>query len=170
MVKNKFIIGIDPGRNGGIVGLTNGKINIIDKMPLNPIELWGYFIDDLAVPMVGKDNIYVFIEDVHSMPTDGVKSAFTFGRGLGWLDMCLARWDLHTERVLPRKWQKYFSLQRARDEGESKYSYKKRIQEKSKTLVPHDKEKRLTLATCDAYLIALYGYQTLKEREKSNGN
>ena len=160
-----FIIGIDPGKNGGIVGLTNGKINIIDKMPQQPTDLWGYFIDVLGIPIMKKENIYVFIEDVHSMPTDGSKSAFTFGRGLGWLDMLLAYWDLHTERIIPRKWQLIYSLSKDKERGETKYQYKKRILEKAKTLVPDHQKKNLTLATCDAYLIALYGYYQLKERK-----
>ena len=160
-----FIIGIDPGRNGGIVGLTNGRINIIDKMPQQPADLWGYFINVLGIPMMNKENIYVFIEDVHSMPTDGSKSAFTFGRGLGWLDMLLSHWDLHTTRVNSRKWMESFNLRRSKSEGdtESKYNYKKRIKVKAQDLAPEHQRESLTLATCDAYLIALYGYHLLKE-------
>ncbi len=174
MLRNKFIIGIDPGRNGGIVGLTNGKINIIDKMPQQTTDLWGYFIDGLGIPMIHewdrKENVHVFIENIHSMPTDGVKSAFSFGYHLGQLDMCLARWDLHTERIVPRVWQEWFGLSRRKSETEpeSKYQYKKRILEKAKSLVPRDKEKELDLTTCDAYLIALYGFNQLKKRESDD--
>lgn len=172
-LKNKFIIGIDPGRNGGICGLTNGKINIIDKMPPNPADMWGYFIDDLGVPMIisqnRKENIHVFIEDVHSMPTDGVKSAFTFGRGLGWFDMLFARFDIHPERILPRDWQSLYGLHRDNTGEESKYNYKKRILAFAKDVVPKDQEKNITLATCDAFLIALYGFNQLKEKLQSNG-
>ena len=171
-----FIIGIDPGRNGGIVGLTNGRINIIDKMPQQPTDLWSYFINVLGIPMMisrgQKENIYVFIEDVHSMPTDGSKSAFTFGRGLGWLDMLLSHWDLHTTRIIPRKWMETFGLRRSKLEGgtESKYNYKKRILEEAKILVSNNQTKNLTLATCDAYLIALYGFNFLKKERDETEN
>ena len=162
-----FIIGIDPGRNGGIVGLTNGRINIIDKMPQQPADLWGYFINVLGIPMMEKEKIYVFIEDVHSMPTDGSKSAFTFGRGLGWLDMLLSHWDLHTTRIIPRKWQLYYGLSRGKEGDatgkETRHNYKKRILKEAKVLAPDRHGENLTLATCDAYLIALYGYHLLKE-------
>lgn len=165
-----FIIGIDPGKNGGIVGLTNGKINIIDKMPQQPTDLWGYFIDVLGIPMMNKENIYVFIEDVHSMPTDGSKSAFTFGRGLGWLDMPLAYYGLRTERVIPRKWMESYGLKRRKDVDpetvETKYQYKKRIKERAQVLAPEHQRENITLATCDAYLIALYGYHKLKEEQR----
>lgn len=156
-----FIIGIDPGRNGGIVGLTNGHINVIDKMPQQPTDLWGYFVDVLGIPMIGKDHTHVFIEDVHSMPTDGVRSAFSFGRHLGHLDMLLTRYDLPTSRIVPSKWMAHFALQR--DKMETKYQYKKRILQKAKEMAPKSYVDSLSLATADAYFIATYGYETLKE-------
>ncbi len=159
-----FIIGIDPGRNGGIVGLTNGKVNTIDKMPLKPADIWGYFIDVLGIPMMKeRNNIYVFIESVHSMPTDGVKSAFSFGQHLGWLDMLLAYYDLHTERVLPRTWQESFSIPTRKTSKLSKYDHKKYIKNLAKVHIPNHQEEKITMATCDAYLIAVYGYNQRKE-------
>jgi len=142
--KKKFVIGIDPGRNGGIVGLTNGNINIIGKMPLQPSDIWGYFADDLGIPLIGKENIHVFIEDVHSMPTDGVRSAFSFGKHLGWLDMLLAYYRLDTTRVLPAKWQNSFGLSRKESRTSTKYEYKKHIRDKALLLVPQSHQKEIT--------------------------
>ena len=166
--KKKFVIGIDPGRNGGIVGLTNGNINIIGKMPLQPSDIWGYFADDLGIPLIGKENIHVFIEDVHSMPTDGVRSAFSFGKHLGWLDMLLAYYHLDITRVVPSKWQEFFSLSRKTSGTDTKYHYKKYILETAKVLAPERYQKEITLATCDAYLIGLYGFNKLKEQHENH--
>lgn len=164
----KFIVGIDPGRNGGIVGLTNGKINVIDKMPPNPESIWGYFVDVLGIPLMknNKENIYVFIEDVHSMPTDGVRSAFSFGRRVGELDMVLSYYNLHTIKVLPREWQSHFNVPTRKESGLSKYQHKKYLHTLAGTLLPKDYQNKITLATCDAYLIALYGYHQLKTQSK----
>lgn len=159
-INKRFIIGIDPGRNGGIVGLTNGHVNVIDKMPQQLTDLWGYFVDVLAVPVIGKENINVFIEDVHSMPTDGVRSAFQFGRHLGHLDMVLCRYDLAVTRVLPHKWMEFYDLFRGK--GETKYGYKKRIVEEAQRLANNSLRPKITLATADAYLIARYGWEMLK--------
>ena len=152
----QFVLGIDPGKNGGIVGLTNGHINLIDKMPQTPAEMWGYFESSgLRLMLKSKENIYVFIEDVHSMPTDGVRSAFTFGRQLGYLDMVLATCDVGPTRVVPTKWMDALGCKRERDE--TRYNYKKRLVEKAKSLAPVSHRDKINLATADAFLIAKYG-------------
>lgn len=161
-INKRFIIGIDPGRNGGIVGLTNGRINVIDKMPQQPTDLWGYFIDVLGIPMIGKENINVFIEDVHSMPTDGVRAAFSFGRHLGHLDMLISRYDLDVTRVIPTKWMDHYKIKR--DKEESRYNYKKRLVEEAKRLAPLSHRDKINLQTADAYLIARYGWQLIKNQ------
>lgn len=152
----KFVLGIDPGKNGGIVGLTNGHINLIDKMPQTPAEMWGYFESSgLRLMLKQKENIYVFIEDVHSMPTDGVRSAFTFGRGLGWLDMVLAVCGVDPIRVIPHKWMDALGCRR--DGDETRYNYKKRLVEKAKGMALVADRDKINLSTADAYLIARYG-------------
>ncbi len=165
-----FVIGIDPGKNGGIVSLTNGKITTIDAMPSSIEALWSHF-EFLGFPnMIRKESTYVFLEQVHSMPTDGVRSAFTFGHHNGVLDTILVRNGCMLHRVTPAKWMDYFNLKR--DIKETKYNYKKRLVEfaKSKSskrfqmsLSGEYGRAGITLKTADAYLIALYGYNQIKE-------
>lgn len=159
-----FYIGIDPGKNGGIVGITNGKINIINKMPASAEALWQYFID-LGFPnMLEKDQTYVIIEDVHSMPTDGVKSAFSFGKHIGIFDGIFAALGIQPIRVSPGTWQKYFKIQR--EKGEAKYTYKKRLLQMALSLLGRygnsSKSTEINLATADAFLIALYAFESGK--------
>ena len=160
-----FIVGIDPGKNGGIVGLTNGKINIMDPLPQSPQDLWSYFeLSGLRLLFQSMEiKTYVYIEDVHSMPTDGVKSAFSFGRALGWLDMLITRYPLDITRVVPSKWMDTLGCKRQGDE--SRYNYKKRLVEKAKSLAPKPYHNRINLATADAYLIALYGKHVSESQE-----
>lgn len=149
-----FYIGIDPGKNGAIVGLTNGKINVIDKMPQTPKDIWDYFIY-LGFPnMLERNKVHVCIEAVHSMPSDGVRSAFTFGHHVGQLDMAFAALAIDPIRVRPSDWQSFYSIQRGK--GESKYVYKGRLVELAKTLCRADERDRITRTTADAYLIALF--------------
>lgn len=165
----QFVLGIDPGKNGGIVGLTNGHINLIDKMPQTPAEMWGYFnTSGLRLILKSKDNIYVFIEDVHSMPTDGVRSAFTFGRQLGYLDMVLASCGVDPIRVVPSVWMGKMGLKRQGDE--TRYNYKKRLVQEAKLLAPNAYDKKITLQTADAFLIAKYGQGVLNDKEITNTN
>jgi hypothetical protein len=174
-----YIVGIDPGKNGGIVALNNGKVVSICTMPSTIGGIWDHFIY-LGFPnMIKKENTYVYIEDVHSMPTDGVVSAFSFGRHLGILDTCLDRL-VHSPviRIKPRIWLDFFNLRKDKEKGESQYQFKKRILEYARNyrcnrqsstkngrlLFRTQKEKaKLTLKTCDAYLIALYGDNQIKE-------
>ena len=162
-----FVIGIDPGKNGGIVSLTNGKITTIDAMPSSIEALWSHF-EFLGFPnmILRKESTYVYIESVHSMPTDGVRSAFTFGHHNGVLDSILVRSNCRVNRILPSKWMNYFNLKRDK-EKETKYDYKKRLAEQARIRTPERWKKTLTLKTADAYLIALYGYNQIKQEEES---
>ena len=157
-----FIIGIDPGRKGGIVGLTNGKINTISKMPYNFLDMKAYFTDDLGIPIMDKEKVYVFIENVHSRPTDGVRAAFTFGHHVGTLDSILDLFGTHINRVNPTEWMGHFELKKSKEE--TKYFWKKRIMEYAKTKVTREQAPQITLDTADAFLIALYGYHKIKEK------
>lgn len=152
-----FIVGIDPGKNGGIVSITNGRITDITKMPPTPEDLVNHFLY-LGFPNqpLGIKS-YVIIENVHSMPTDGAKSAFSFGKQLGNIEGVLASFSIKPYRVSPQEWQSYFKLKR--DSDESKYDYKKRIKSKAISL---SKTKKLSLETADAYLIALWYHKTSK--------
>lgn len=158
-----FVVGIDPGKQGGIVSITNGKISTIDDMPKTPDELWDHFLY-LGFPhQLEGIKSYVFIEQVHSMPTDGVRAAFTFGYNTGQLHLCVNRLCNGFTSVLPSKWMDHFNLKRDK-EKETKYSFKKRIVMVAKKCTTIQKAAQITLKTADAYLIALYGYHLIKER------
>ena len=161
-----FIVGIDPGINGGIVSLVNNKIITITDMPSNFKGILEHFIF-LGFPnMIKKEETYVYMENVHSRPTDSRVGAFSFGRHHGHLDSVFNSLDVTPILVSPQRWMEYFNIKR--DKGESKYSYKKRLLEMGRLLARGTKFQ-LTLKTCDAYLIALYGYnQQLTKRKKSN--
>ena len=160
-----FVLGIDPGKSGGLVGLTNGTVNFVDRMPQGPNGLWDYFEDSgLRLVLQSMEiNSHVYIEDVHSMPTDGSKSAFTFGRQLGWLDMLITRVNIPIHRVRPAVWMDTFSLKRAKPD-ETRYNYKKRIVTEAKRLSSVSYRPQIDLYTADAYLIARYGF--LQEKSK----
>jgi len=163
-----LVIGIDPGKNGGIVSLYNGKIKTINSMPPDINKLWEHFLF-LGFPrMLEGENVYVYIEDIHSMPSDGVSSAFSFGRHRGHLEVILNKLckSVPILWIRPSDWMAFFNLKR--DKKESKYNYKKRILEYAKSQIGTLKKQDLTLKTCDAYLIALYGYVTILNQQKES--
>ncbi len=138
---NMTIIGIDPGKSGGIAWITNGK-PCVEKMPETPQDLY-----DLIMSIKGEWKFCkAYIEQVHSSPQMGVTSAFTFGQGFGHLEMALTAAGIPFERVSPQKWQKSLGCLTKGDKNVSK----RRAQE----LFP---SMKVTHATADALLIAEFG-------------
>ena len=157
------IIGIDPGVTGGIAWIADGK-PCVEKMPDTLQDLWELLRDiqyhEFATPRnPGEHGCNAYIEQVHVAPSFaksadgkenthrmGARSAFTFGRGYGNLEMALVAAGIPFERVLPRKWQTALGCLTKGDKNVSK----RRAQE----LYP---QLKITHATADALLIATYG-------------
>jgi Holliday junction resolvasome RuvABC endonuclease subunit len=133
-------IGIDPGTNGGIAWITDGK-PCVEKMPDTLQDLWE-LLRDIAV----EGQCVAYLEQVHSSPQMGVKSAFTFGNGFGHLEMALTAAGIPFERVRPQVWQKAMGCMTKGDKNVSK--------RRSQELFPQIK---VTHAIADALLIAAYG-------------
>ena len=134
------IIGIDPGTNGGIAWITDGK-PCVEKMPDTLQDLWELFRD-----ISSEGDCRAYLEQVHSSPQMGVVSSFTFGNGFGHLEMALTAAGIPFERVRPQVWQKAMGCMTKGDKNVSK--------RKAQELFPNMK---VTHATADALLIASYG-------------
>lgn len=99
-------VGIDPGKNGGIVTINSEgvlKLYPIPKIKTNVDyrELYSIF------NAIEGDNIYCVIEEVHSVFGSSAKSNFNFGYISGvLLGMIISREDISYEMVPPKKWQK----------------------------------------------------------------
>jgi len=143
----KTIIGIDPGVNGGIAWITDGK-PCVEKMPDTIKDLWELLesiLRDHAM-IYRQSECVAYLEDVHSSPQMGVKSAFTFGQGLGRLEMALTAANVPFVRVRPQEWQKAMKCMSGGDKNVTK--------RKAQELFP---SLKVTHATADALLIAQYG-------------
>lgn len=139
----KTIIGIDPGQSGGIAWITDGK-PCVEKMPETLQDLWDLiatFHSFQSCPIC-----FAYLEQVHSMPGQGVASSFKFGQGYGSLEMALTAAGIPFERVTPQKWQKAMGCLTKGDKNVSK--------RKAQELFP---SMKITHKTADALLIAEYG-------------
>jgi crossover junction endodeoxyribonuclease RuvC len=74
------IVGIDPGLSGALALLADAKLTDIADMPVYNKRASGRLI---AETLMRWDAEYVVIEDVHSMPKQGVASSFLFGLNTG---------------------------------------------------------------------------------------
>lgn len=133
-------IGIDPGKNGGIAIIMNGRIEAV-KMPNTEKEIYEQLKNYKAY---GKIKMCL-LEKVHSMPQQGVKSTFTFGQHYGFLRGCLIALGIPFDDISPNKWQRKLNCLTKGDKNITK--------QKAQQLYPILK---ITHYTADAVLIAHY--------------
>lgn len=147
-IGRKVYIGVDPGKNGGIAVLdSNGNVVEVSKMPETPQDL-------LAFLSRHREGSRCTLERVGGMPGNGGSAMFNFGKGYGHLQMALLALGIPTEDVTPNKWEKSYQL--GTSGKYTKTEWKNRLKAKAQQLFP-SLGKRITLATCDALLIAEYG-------------
>jgi hypothetical protein len=146
-MKNINIIGIDPGKNGGIARITKTT---------KTQELWTAH----RCPKTIKEMVVIlkmfnhsspkpkcFLESVHAFPTDGRSSAFKFGMNFGIWQGILSALDIETILVTPQRWQKPYELSKIKKER--KHQLKEIAIERSGL--------KVTLNTADAICIAIHG-------------
>ncbi len=144
----KKYIGIDPGKHGGIAVLdASGTVIEVAKMPETPQDLLSFLSRH-------KEGSVCTLERVGGMPGNGGSAMFNFGKGYGHLQMALIALEIPTEDVTPNKWEKTYQLGSSGKFG--KTEWKNRLKAKAQQLFP-SLGKKITLATCDALLIAEYG-------------
>ena len=113
-----LIIGIDPGISGSICFFKDGRILDVIEMPTmtdgkkNKRQVNGSQIYNEISERVNKSDkqIRVVIEQVSTMPGQGVTSMFNFGQSFGILKGICSAMQLPMFFVRPAKWKKYFNL------------------------------------------------------------
>lgn len=137
-------MGIDPGKGGGIVFIKKRGIASAFKCPDTPEQI----VSLIKTETRGFRKKRAMIEKVHSMPRDGVVSAFTFGCNYGtWLGI-LSAMNIPFDKVRPQQWQKFYGKL-----PKEKKSRKHKLKDMAYELYPGAKN---TLATADAILIGHY--------------
>lgn len=101
--QHEIIVGIDPGAKGAMAVLKDGKV--IELVKFKTISSYRNYLD----AMQGYDNVKIYLEEVHSMPGQGVKSMFSFGQRFGEIIGMLEAFRLDYNLVTPQQWQKEFN-------------------------------------------------------------
>lgn len=136
-------LGIDPGMSGGIAWIRDGVACAV-KMPETHRDILDVFLEIRA-----EGPCFAILEKVHSMPGQGVVSAFTFGKGFGALEMALTAAGIPFEHVQPQKWQKHMGCLTKGDKNISK--------SKAQELFP---ALKITHAIADSLIISEYNRRT----------
>lgn len=146
------VIGIDPGKSGGIAVIAAN-----DGEPAVDLYRWPETELDLWLLLAQLEPASAWIEKVHAGPDMGSSAAFKFGRTNGLVHMAALAAGLRIEFVSPQKWQRYFGLlMRGRGLGQRDTDKKNRNKAKAQELFPFLK---ITHAVADALLIAEFGRQ-----------
>ncbi|HEG8132517.1 TPA: hypothetical protein SFZ56_000816 [Campylobacter coli] len=97
--KSHSKIGIDVGAKGALAHIT--KDEIITVLRFNKVGLKGYidYLKSIDYP------VDIYVEKVHSMPNQGVKSMFTFGMRYGEILGILDTLELRYMQVPANYWQ-----------------------------------------------------------------
>jgi len=161
-------IGIDPGLNGavGVVGdaLSPFSLPFVHDTPTALVEgeksKHKYLAPAMALllkPYAGRKDVLAVLENVHSMPKQGVASSFGFGEGKGLWEGILAAYEIPTELVSPQRWKKEMMADQGKDKSAARF--------KAMALFPHLAEQ-LKLVKYDgraeALLMAEFGRRLRK--------
>lgn len=142
-------IGIDPGMSGAIakIGAAIDAVPFKDLTEKDILNIIGGFI-------FPPEDSFTFIENVHSMPKQGVASSFKFGMNFGFLKGCVYGFGGRFELVSPQKWQKELGCMSHGDKNVTKA--------KAQQLFP---TMKCTHAISDALLLAEYCKRIVTARE-----
>ena len=99
------VLGIDPGLNGGIAILHPKDGMILETMPTIGNQMNPAILSDMIQEYLGEIRLAV-LEQVHSMPKQGVASSFKFGRTVGVIEGILAAHRVRYFEVRPQEWMK----------------------------------------------------------------
>jgi len=139
-------IGVDPGGSGGIAVISGQcpRITLAKFDGRTEHDINALFE---TIQLEAKGFCVAMIEQVHSMPKQGVSSSFTFGKSYGFLRGILVAHKIPFANVTPQKWQKALSCRTGGDKNVSKA--------KAQQLYPV-LANYITHATADALLLATY--------------
>lgn len=102
-----MIVGIDPGLTGAIACVTGTELMFVEDMP----NFDGRVDTQRLRAILDLSGIeMVVIENVHSMPGQGVASSFKFGRALGAAEGVVGGLYYPHVRLTPQKWKQTMGL------------------------------------------------------------
>lgn len=153
-----LFIGIDPGLHGAIAAYrpSIGELAVAD-IPTHEITVNGkrrtqidkHGLRALLI-LQAKEGGRAFVEDVHSMPKQGVASSFKFGFVAGAIQQAVVDAGFELTLVPPQVWKRRFGLTSDKDAARARASA---VFPGSAHLWPRKKDD----GRAEAALLALYG-------------
>lgn len=160
----KVIIGIDPGKSGGICAYSDNVAIKVMKCPSDARDMASSIntiVNNCEIDGTPVSSILAVIENVHAFPTDSRSSSFKFGTNFGmWLGIC-ASYKIKLVKIQPVVWMRSYG-EYPKEKAERKRYFK--------TLASsYCPDIKVTLKTADAILIAKYYFneqQNIEDGDK----
>jgi len=149
-------IGIDPGLHGAIAFYRPATNELrVEDIPVHELTVNGkkrMQIDKHALRNFLHNMLpgRAFVEDVHSMPKQGVASSFKFGFVAGAIQQAVVDADCELVLVQPQVWKRRFNLNSDKDASRARASELLPAHAHLWPLKKHD-------GRAEAALLALYG-------------
>ncbi len=111
-----WTLGIDPGLSGAVV-LINRPRQLISDYDIPTVRVGNRRKIDYRrlFDIVNCSPDFALIEQVHSMPRQGVASTFSFGAAYGACCMALAASGAPWRQITPQAWKKQLSMPKGKD-------------------------------------------------------
>lgn len=152
-------IGIDPGLDGALAVITDTNVECVHDTPtLTKKVARGTKREYELVKMADYlrlwtgEHTHAFVENVHSMPGQGVRSMFSMGYGVGAWHAILTTLDIPYTLVTPQSWKKLLIPEAGKDKDASRLKAMNLFPRVSDLFVRKKDDGR-----ADAILIAEYG-------------
>jgi crossover junction endodeoxyribonuclease RuvC len=113
----KLFVGIDCGAISGAWGIIdhNGKYWSCGDIPNQDGQIKARMFRAELMQAIDRQDAVICIEDVHSMPGQGVASSFKFGRAVGAInavaDLIFGVWHI----VSPQRWKRAMGVTQEKD-------------------------------------------------------
>lgn len=153
-------LGVDPGLNGAIAFFvpSDRALRVVD-IPTHVVTIGGKQrkrldarkLENELKALVGSSRITLAaVEDVHSMPKQGVASAFSFGFVAGAIQQSLTAHDVPITLVEPSNWKRFLNVPANKDAARRRASQLLPFGADLWPLAKHD-------GRAEASLLAYYG-------------
>src|SRR5271166_3411890 len=111
----------------------------------------------LLKPYAERQDVIAVLENVHSLPSQGVSSSFCFGEGKGMWEGILAAFQIPMELVSPQRWKKEMMADQGKDKSAARFKAMALFPDMPDAfkLVKHD-------GRAEAMLMAAYGQRLRK--------
>ena len=115
-IVNAWILGVDPGLSGAMAMLNKGAVDVFDiptttrtvnkkeKRQIDPYQLSAWL--EIQRPLIK----FAVVEQVGTMPGQGVTSAFNFGFTTGCIHGIIAACGIEIRTVPPQVWKRKYGL------------------------------------------------------------